>query len=271
VAPPLLGDKRRVLLSEVRPVSPRKDLGLLVAAASLFTLAMSATSEAQWYPVPIPPPYHWANPESAVRLEVTPKEAEVYVDGYYAGVVDDFDGIFQRLRLPPGEHEIMLYRDGFRSVTQRVYLTPNSTFKIKYRMEPLAPGDVAEPRPVPPTPQVGPPGPPPSGGPPISRGPGRRGPPPEFPPPNTPSGPPPSPGQAANGTLVIRVQPADADVFIDGQPWNTAAGPDGIVVDASEGRHTVQIRKSGYIGYLTEVQIRRGETTPLNVTLRTQP
>ena len=34
-----------------------------------------------------------------VRLMVRPRDAAVYVDGYYAGVVDDFDGVFQRLTL----------------------------------------------------------------------------------------------------------------------------------------------------------------------------
>ena len=31
-----------------------------------------------------------------------PSEARVYVDGYYAGTVDDFDGLFQRLNVSPG-------------------------------------------------------------------------------------------------------------------------------------------------------------------------
>jgi hypothetical protein len=39
---------------------------------------------------------------ASVRLVVTPREAEVYVDGYLAGTVDDYDGIFQRLHLRPG-------------------------------------------------------------------------------------------------------------------------------------------------------------------------
>jgi hypothetical protein len=39
----------------------------------------------------------------------------------------------------------------------------------------------------------------------------------------------------------------------------------------SEGRHNIQIRKSGFVGYLTDVQIRGGETTNLDVTLKTQP
>ena len=37
-----------------------------------------------------------------VRLQVRPRGAAVYVDGYYAGVVDDFDGVFQRLTLVVG-------------------------------------------------------------------------------------------------------------------------------------------------------------------------
>ena len=35
-----------------------------------------------------------------------PRNAEVYVDGRYAGIVDDYDGTFQRLDLEPGSHEI---------------------------------------------------------------------------------------------------------------------------------------------------------------------
>ena len=42
----------------------------------------------------------------SARIQVTPKDAEVYVDGYRAGRVDDFDGIFQRLHLDSGAHRI---------------------------------------------------------------------------------------------------------------------------------------------------------------------
>ena len=99
----------------------------------------------QWGPYPYPayPPYrYYRDPGASVRLEVKPKEAEVFVDGYYAGIVDDFDGAFQRLRVEPGEHEITLYLDGYRTVRQKVYLTPNNTFKIKYALERLAAGAV---------------------------------------------------------------------------------------------------------------------------------
>lgn len=78
-------------------------------------------------------------------------------------------------------------------------------------------------------------------------------------------------GQRGNGTIEISVRPGDADILVDGQPWHLADGQDRIVIDTSEGRHTVQVRKAGYIGYLTEVDVRPGETAPLNISLRTQP
>jgi len=235
--------------------------------------------EYQWGPYPYPYPYRYRNldPGAAIRLEVKPKEAEVYVDGYYAGIVDDFDGVFQRLRVAPGDHEITLYLDGYRTTTQKVYLEPDNTFRIKYTMERLAANEPAEPRPQPPSP---PPGmmPPPQAGapqpgqprpmPPMRRGPGAM---PRVQPP--PQNAPDAPGQsnaAGYGTLSIRVQPGDAEILIDGQPWRGPATNDRLIVDVAEGRHSVDIRKSGYVGYVTEVQVRRGETLPLNVSLRTQ-
>jgi len=35
-----------------------------------------------------------------------------------------------------------------------------------------------------------------------------------------------------------------------------------------EGRHTIEIRRQGYRTYITDVDIKRGETTPLDVSLR---
>ena len=35
--------------------------------------------------------------DSSMRLQVKPLDTMVFVDGYFAGIVDDFDGTFQRL------------------------------------------------------------------------------------------------------------------------------------------------------------------------------
>lgn len=74
----------------------------------------------------------------ALRLLVHPEKARVYVDGYYAGVVDDFDGLFQRLNLPPGRHEISFKLEGYKTHRVRLYVPPDQTLKIRYD---LAPGD----------------------------------------------------------------------------------------------------------------------------------
>lgn len=69
------------------------------------------------------------------------------------------------------------------------------------------------------------------------------------------------------GTLAIRVQPPGADVLIDGERWQ---GPDGqrrLVVEVAEGSHKVEIRKDGYENFTADVTVRRGEVTPLNVSL----
>ena len=192
----------------------------------------------------------------------------MYVDGYYAGIVDDFDGVFQRLPVTPGEHTIQLYLDGYRSVQQKVNASPRNTLKLKYNMEKLAPGEQQEPRPQaanPPQVAAEPPQPMPPQPMPPARGPVRR-----LPPSPPPSGAPRSADASAYGTLSVRVQPAEADVLIDGEKWRGPEAQDRLIIEVAEGRHTVEIQKPGYRAYITDVQVRRGETTTLNVSLRTQ-
>ncbi len=218
--------------------------------------------------------------ESAgVRIEVTPKEAGVYVDGYYAGIVDDFDGFFQRLTLSPGQHDLTLYLDGYRTVHQPLRLSPRSTFKVGYRMERLAVGETSEKPALAPALPAPPPGsymaprtpprtpfpPGPAGPPPV------RGVPPAAPPSAAPSvrGAPPSAApraEASVGTIVVRVQPGGADVFIDGERW-TSSDTERLTVQVSDGRHHVEVRKSGYRTLAIDVDVRGNATVPLNVSL----
>jgi hypothetical protein len=70
----------------------------------------------------------------AIRVQVDPSEARVYVDGYYAGIVDDFDGIFQRLYLAPGRHELTLKLEGYRTHRVKLYVPYDHTAKFHYDM-----------------------------------------------------------------------------------------------------------------------------------------
>ena len=65
-----------------------------------------------------------------IRIQGAPRRAEVYVDGAYAGIVDDYDGVFQRLDLEPGSHEIEIRWGGGRPMTYDVNVTPGQTVTI---------------------------------------------------------------------------------------------------------------------------------------------
>lgn len=203
-------------------------------------------------------PYYYGAPyreESAVRLQVTPRETEVFVDGYYAGTVDDFDGFSQRLRLDPGEHRIDLYLDGHRAVSQTLFLQRGQTYRIRHAMEALPAGEAAPARPTP-SATAAPPPPSPQRG-------ERRGPPP--PPARADRG-----AAASGSALLIRVQPADAVVLIDGQRWEGAAAGAGLEVQLSPGPHRVEVQREGYQTYATTVDVRPGPPTPLNISLTRQ-
>jgi uncharacterized membrane protein len=69
-----------------------------------------------------------------------------------------------------------------------------------------------------------------------------------------------------HGALAIRVQPADAQVIVDGETWESPDAGD-LTLQLAEGTHAVEIRREGFRPYRAEVQVRRGETTALNVSL----
>ena len=203
-----------------------------------------------YYPYP-----YVVDPFSAtVKFTVSPKDAEVYVDGALAGTIDDFDGRFQSLKMPPGSHEIVVYRQGYRSVREHLYIESYDSKKLKFDLERLEAGEQQESRPEPP----------PSSELPRQMRPERRMP------------PPPEPREAARsqaqpaqfGTLSIRVVPADAEVFIDGERWAGPATLDRLNIRLAAGRHRVEVRKQGLTSYMEEVLIRQSATLTLNVSLK---
>lgn len=108
-----------------------------------------------WYPYSYAYAYPYnARPEANIKTDVTPKDTEVYVDGYYAGHASDFDGVFKRLHVAPGGHSVTFHLAGFRTVTQDVYVRPDSTFKMNTAMERLAAGETSAPVPAPKRPPV---------------------------------------------------------------------------------------------------------------------
>ncbi len=79
--------------------------------------------------------------DGSLRIEVNPKDSrediEVYVDGGLAGVVNDFDGAIQRLRLSSGKHEIELKLEGYETRQMTIFIERGDTFHIRGEMVPL--------------------------------------------------------------------------------------------------------------------------------------
>ena len=65
--------------------------------------------------------------DGMLRLKMKPREAQVFVDGYFMGVVDDFDGMWQRLHLQPGPHRIEVRAEGYDTLMFEVNLQPDKT------------------------------------------------------------------------------------------------------------------------------------------------
>ena len=195
------------------------------------------------------PGYRYVYDEASLRIQVTPREAQVYVDGYYVGMVDSFDGTFQRLHLSPGEHVSEIFLEGHRTIREPMLFHPREGYQLRRAMEPLAAGDPAaeRPRPDPNTRQA----------PPSYPGDARR---------------PESPGDQIRseqgGAIVVRVQPSDATLIVDGQKWDMLAGREPLTIHLAEGPHRIEVQKDGYRTFSTEVRVRRGETVPLNISLK---
>ena len=75
--------------------------------------------------------YGYGRPTGQLRLKVNPRHGQVYVDGYFAGEVDSFDGAFQRLAVEAGAHKVEIRAEGFETVTFDVMITPGETVTYK--------------------------------------------------------------------------------------------------------------------------------------------
>jgi hypothetical protein len=205
--------------------------------------------------------YRTGGESAEVRLLVEPEKAKVYVDRYYAGVVDDFDGMFQRLYLQPGRHDITMKLDGYRTHRLIVYVLPGQSLKIERDLE-KGPGDeVVEDL---------------TGGrgarEEVDRRPDRDY---DQPPdrgyePNTepPAGAPrggDEPYRTDAGRVRLDVRPRDASVYVDGQ----FQGPAGDLGELflPPGSHRVEVVRPGFRTEERDVQIAPGSSRTLTIEL----
>jgi len=85
------------------------------------------------YAAPAPQSYVTAQPGVAyggIRIEGAPGDAQVFADGNYVGVVEDFDGPVRHLNLPAGSHRIEIRPNGTQPIAFDVNVQGGQTMSV---------------------------------------------------------------------------------------------------------------------------------------------
>ena len=93
------------------------------------------------YPVPVPgcvTAEGETEGTGAVRLDIPQKEAVVFIDGFYVGAVEDFNGATEQLALPPGPHHLDLRATGYQTLTFDVNIQAGKTITYRTPMQPVS-------------------------------------------------------------------------------------------------------------------------------------
>ena len=118
---------RVVTVVPYRPYVYRPHIGLGVLYGTSGLYPYGYTPRAYYDPLP-------GRPYGGLRITDAPREAQVFADGYYVGIVNDFDGIFQHLNLEAGPHSIEIRLPGYNDAIQfDVVIQPGQT--ITYRAD----------------------------------------------------------------------------------------------------------------------------------------
>ena len=66
-----------------------------------------------------------------LKIDATPSRAAVFVDGQYAGHVDEFNGVGKAMLLTPGQHRLRIALPGYLPFDTMVDLRPQQKLKIQ--------------------------------------------------------------------------------------------------------------------------------------------
>jgi hypothetical protein len=186
--------------------------------------------------------YTYVEPDrGSLRVFVDPSETRVYVDGYYAGVADDFDGLFQRLHVSPGRHEISLKLAGHKTHRVRVYVGSGATLELDHEMQEGL-GETFED---------------------LTGGRGREA---RRPAPIDSVPPAPAPTSALAGELRLSVTPVDASVYVNGEFKGT--GREATALSLAPGTHRVEVVRPGYRTAEREVEVASRGVAEVDIALQ---
>jgi len=198
---------------------------------------------------------YYDDEEGSLRLLVEPEETQVLVDGYYAGEADDFDGIFQRLHVTPGRHEITLKLKGHQTHRVRVYVPRDETLSIRHRMARGVESVVTEENLVRPWDEE------------RAQQRERSARRDRDDDDNDEAEPDDADDadEADTGTVRLNIEPRDASVYLDGE--FQGAGREVRELDLKPGRHRIEIVRPGYKTAERDVEVKAGRSENLDVQL----
>jgi len=79
------------------------------------------------FPAVPPPPLDANRPTGGLQLDVDPRKALVYADGWPMGIVESFSGYYNHLDLPAGLHQIEIVAPDYEPLAVEVIVTPGRT------------------------------------------------------------------------------------------------------------------------------------------------
>jgi hypothetical protein len=82
----------------------------------------------------------------ALDIDVSPGKTEVWIDGRYTGTADDFDGFPQYLWMDRGVYDVVLFREGYKTIARQITIRSGQVISMDDRMQPgesVRPQDLA--------------------------------------------------------------------------------------------------------------------------------
>jgi hypothetical protein len=117
---------RYVTVVPYRPYVYRPSIGIGVYYGTGGVYPYGYTPRGYYDPIP-------GQAYGGLRITGASRVAQVFADGYYVGIVNDFDGIFQHLNLEAGPHRIEIVDPALPPIAFDVMIQPGRT--LTYRVD----------------------------------------------------------------------------------------------------------------------------------------
>ena len=78
----------------------------------------------------------------ALDCDINPEDAQIYLDGKYVGICDDYDGFPEYLWLEKGTYDVAFYRPGFQTIARQYTIYAGLVTDVEDRM---VPGEAVKP------------------------------------------------------------------------------------------------------------------------------